>query len=64
MNLKSNIDVNSEAFAKNAAHHRGLATELRERTAQIALGGPEEARAQSGCGFERSQPARVPGRRS
>ena len=44
MKLKSNIDPNSEAFAKNAAHHRGLAQQLRERTAQIALGGSEEAR--------------------
>ena len=45
MKLKSSIDPNSEAFAKNAAHHRGLAQQLRERAAQIALGGPEEARA-------------------
>jgi 3-methylcrotonyl-CoA carboxylase beta subunit len=45
MKLKSAIDPNSEAFAKNAAHHRGLAQQLRERAAQIALGGPEESRA-------------------
>ena len=45
MKLKSSIDPNSEAFAKNAAHHRGLAQQLRERAATIALGGPEEARA-------------------
>ncbi len=44
MKLKSTIDPNSEAFAKNAAHHRALAEQLRERTAQIALGGPEESR--------------------
>ncbi len=45
MKIRSTIDPNSEAFAKNAAHHRGLAQQLRERAAQIALGGPEEARA-------------------
>ncbi|HCK84718.1 MAG TPA: methylcrotonoyl-CoA carboxylase [Hyphomonadaceae bacterium] len=44
MKLKSSIDPNSEAFAKNAAHHRALAEQLRSRTAQIALGGPEESR--------------------
>jgi 3-methylcrotonyl-CoA carboxylase beta subunit len=45
MKLKSAIDPNSEAFAKNAAHHRALAEQLRARTAQVALGGPEESRA-------------------
>src|SRR5512145_3466385 len=45
MKLKSSIDTNSEAFQKNAAHHRALATQLRERTAEIALGGPEDSRA-------------------
>jgi len=44
MKLKSNIDPNSETFAKNAAHHRALAEQLRARTAQIALGGPETHR--------------------
>src|SRR6185295_18320578 len=44
MKLKSQIDSNSEAFKKNAAHHRGLAEQLRERTAEIAKGGPEESR--------------------
>ncbi len=45
MKIKSQIDPNSDAFQKNAAHHRALAEQLRERTAQIALGGPEDARA-------------------
>ena len=45
MKLKSTIDPNSESFQKNAAHHRALAEQLRARTAQIALGGPEESRA-------------------
>ncbi|MBY0563026.1 MAG: methylcrotonoyl-CoA carboxylase [Hyphomonadaceae bacterium] len=45
MKLKSTLDPNSESFQKNAAHHRALAEQLRARTAQIALGGPEEARA-------------------
>jgi 3-methylcrotonyl-CoA carboxylase beta subunit len=44
MKLKSNLDPNSEAFAKNAAHHRALAEQLRARTAEIALGGPKESR--------------------
>ena len=44
MKLKSTIDPNSEAFAKNAAHHRALAEQLRARTAEIALGGPKESR--------------------
>src|SRR5215813_12517432 len=45
MKIKSNLDTNSDAFKKNAAHHRGLAEQLRARTAEIALGGPEESRA-------------------
>ncbi len=44
MKLKSTLDTNSEAFASNAAHHRALAEQLRARTAQIALGGPEASR--------------------
>src|SRR5262249_19611924 len=44
MKLTSQIDPNSDAFKKNAAHHRALAEELRKRTAHIALGGPKESR--------------------
>jgi 3-methylcrotonyl-CoA carboxylase beta subunit len=44
MKLKSNIDANSEAFARNAAHHRALSEQLRARTAEIAQGGPKDAR--------------------
>src|SRR5262245_36527646 len=44
MKLKSNIDPNSEAFAKNAAHHRALAEQLRARSAEIAVGGPKDSR--------------------
>src|SRR5215471_10146127 len=42
--LASAIDPRSEAFARNAAHNRALVEELRARTAQAALGGPEAAR--------------------
>ena len=42
--LASAIDPRSEAFAKNAAHNRSLADQLRQRTAQAALGGPEASR--------------------
>ncbi len=45
MKLKSAIDTNSEAFKKNFAHHKALADQLRARTAEIALGGPEDSRA-------------------
>jgi 3-methylcrotonyl-CoA carboxylase beta subunit len=45
MKLKSAIDTNSEAFKKNFAHHKALADQLRTRTAEIALGGPEDSRA-------------------
>ena len=45
MKLKSAIDTNSEAFKKNFAHHNALADQLRARTAEIALGGPEDSRA-------------------
>ncbi len=44
MKLKSNLTTSSEAFARNVAHNRALADQLRERTAEIALGGPESAR--------------------
>ena len=42
--LKSAVDPRSDAFQTNAAHNRALAEELRARTAQAALGGPESAR--------------------
>ncbi|MGZ8364445.1 MAG: carboxyl transferase domain-containing protein, partial [Caulobacteraceae bacterium] len=42
--LTSALDSNSEAFKANAAHNRALAEQLRARTAQIALGGPESSR--------------------
>jgi 3-methylcrotonyl-CoA carboxylase beta subunit len=42
--LTSALDTRSEAFAKNAAHNRALADQLRERTATAALGGPEASR--------------------
>jgi 3-methylcrotonyl-CoA carboxylase beta subunit len=42
--LNSSVDPRSEAFRANAAHNRALAQELRTRTAQAALGGPESAR--------------------
>jgi 3-methylcrotonyl-CoA carboxylase beta subunit len=44
MKLTSNIDVTSDLFGKNAAHHRALAQQLRERTKEIAKGGPRESR--------------------
>ena len=43
--IASQIDVSSDAFRANAAHHRSLAETLRQRTAKIAIGGSEEARA-------------------
>jgi 3-methylcrotonyl-CoA carboxylase beta subunit len=43
--LVSKIDTNSEAFQANTAHNRRLAATLRQRTAEVALGGPEESRA-------------------
>src|SRR5579871_275727 len=42
--LRSAADPASEAFKKNAAEHRALAAELRERLAAARLGGPERAR--------------------
>ncbi len=44
MKFNSQIDANSDAFKKNAAHHRALAEQLRQRTAELAKGGPEESR--------------------
>jgi 3-methylcrotonyl-CoA carboxylase beta subunit len=43
--LTSKIDPNAEAYQANAAHNRALAATLRQRTAETALGGPEESRA-------------------
>ncbi len=42
--LTSAIDPQASSFKANAAHNRALAENLRARTAEIALGGPEEAR--------------------
>ena len=42
--LKSTVDPNSPAFRANAQHNRALAEELRGRTAEAALGGPETSR--------------------
>ena len=42
MKLKSTIDPNSDAFGKNAAHHRALAQQLRERVAELAVAGAEK----------------------
>ena len=43
--LTSRVDRRSAAFAANDAAQRALATELRQRLAQVAIGGPEAARA-------------------
>ncbi|MDB5456189.1 MAG: Propionyl-CoA carboxylase, partial [Caulobacter sp.] len=43
--LNTGVDRSGETFAKNAAHNRALAETLRERVGQVALGGPETARA-------------------
>ena len=42
--LTSAIDLRGSEFRERAAHMRGLLAELSERTAQVALGGPEQAR--------------------
>jgi len=42
--LVSSLDVHSDAFRANAAHHRALAAELRRNLAQAAIGGPAAAR--------------------
>ena len=42
--LASKLSPTSDAFAANAAHNRALVEQLRTRTAQAALGGPEAAR--------------------
>jgi 3-methylcrotonyl-CoA carboxylase beta subunit len=43
--LSSAIDTGSEGFARNDAHNRALAAELRARVATTGLGGPEPIRA-------------------
>ena len=42
--LKSAADPNSEVFRANAAHNRALVGQLRARTSEAALGGPESSR--------------------
>src|SRR4051794_15542341 len=42
--LKSALDVRSDAFRKTAEHNRALAGQLHARTAEAALGGPAAAR--------------------
>ncbi|HUE64164.1 MAG TPA: carboxyl transferase domain-containing protein [Rhizomicrobium sp.] len=44
MTLSSLVEKESEAFKANATHNRALASELRSRIAQAALGGSESAR--------------------
>ncbi|MCW5691490.1 MAG: methylcrotonoyl-CoA carboxylase [Pseudolabrys sp.] len=43
--LSSSIDASSAEFASNAQRMRGLIEELRQRRAQVAMGGNEKARA-------------------
>jgi 3-methylcrotonyl-CoA carboxylase beta subunit len=43
--LKSRLNSRSEEFRANAERMRGLVADLREKVAQAAMGGPEEARA-------------------
>ena len=42
--LLSKVDTRSDAFVGNAAHHRDLMENLRELTAEIALGGDQRSR--------------------
>ena len=42
--LRTAAAPGSEAFTRNAEHHRALAADLRSRLTQTALGGPEAAR--------------------
>jgi 3-methylcrotonyl-CoA carboxylase beta subunit len=42
--LNSVVDASGDAFARNAAHNRALAEELRAKVAAAALGGPESSR--------------------
>lgn len=43
--LPSRIRTSSEEFKRNTAHHRGLASTLRERLAEVRRGGPEKSHA-------------------
>ncbi|HEX5092158.1 MAG TPA: carboxyl transferase domain-containing protein [Burkholderiales bacterium] len=43
--IRSRLNPRSEAFRANAERMRGLVADLREKVAQAAVGGPEEARA-------------------
>jgi 3-methylcrotonyl-CoA carboxylase beta subunit len=42
--IHSHIQTSSEEFKANAAHHRGIAEELRKRIAEVQQGGGSEAR--------------------
>ena len=42
--IDSKIDAGSETYRTYAAHNKTLVSELRERVAQAALGGPEKHR--------------------
>ncbi|MCI0657049.1 MAG: methylcrotonoyl-CoA carboxylase, partial [Acidobacteria bacterium] len=41
--IRSRVDPGSPEFKANAAHHRGLVQQLRDRLAQVRKGGPESA---------------------
>ena len=41
--IRSRLDASSAAFRENAAHHRALAEDLRERVAEVAEGGGAQA---------------------
>jgi 3-methylcrotonyl-CoA carboxylase beta subunit len=42
--IASKVDEGSEDYRRYAAHNRALATELRDKAVQAALGGPEKSR--------------------
>ena len=42
--LRSQVDAASEAFTRNSAANAALAAELRQKLAEVSLGGPERAR--------------------
>ena len=42
--IKTTLNTRSDEFKASSAHNQNLVTELRERVAQAALGGPERAR--------------------
>ncbi len=42
--IESKVRTSDPTFQENAAHNRALAAQLRERLAQVRLGGPESAR--------------------